>query len=143
MKFHRGRLIDHVQLVVQDLAAARRFYDAAFEALGLKVEHEGLGFFGCDELYVSTAEAHDDFHLTGRAHIAFQAQDQAMVQRFHAAVLAAGGKDNGAPGFRDKYHPGYYAAFALDPEGNNIEAVFHGLATRSAPSVVIVPHPKA
>ena len=66
-----------------------------------------------------------------------------MVQRFHTAVLAAGGRDNGAPGFRDKYHPGYYAAFALDPDGNNIEAVFHGLATRSAPSVVIVPHPKA
>lgn len=143
MKIHRGRLIDHIQLVVQDLAAARRFYDAAFEALGLRVEHEGPGFFGCDELYVSTAVAHEDFHLTGRAHIAFQAQDQAMVRRFHAAVLAAGGKDNGAPGFRSKYHPGYYAAFALDPDGNNIEAVFHGLATRSAPSVVIVPHPKA
>ena len=143
MKIHRGRLIDHVQLVVQDLAAARRFYDAAFEALGLRVEHEGPGFFGCDELYLSTAEAHEDCHLTGRAHIAFQAQDQAMVQRFHTAVLAAGGRDNGAPGFRDKYHPGYYAAFALDPDGNNIEAVFHGLATRSAPSVVIVPHPKA
>lgn len=143
MKFHRGRLIDHVHLVVKDLAAARRFYEAAFEALGLTVEHEGPGFFGCDELYVSTAEAHADFHLTGRAHIAFQALDQAMVQRFHQAVLKAGGRDNGAPGFREKYHPGYYAAFTLDPDGNNIEAVFHGLATRSAPSVVIVPHPKA
>lgn len=143
MRFHRGRLIDHVQLVVKDLAAARRFYDAAFDALGLKVETEGPGFFGCDELYVSSAEAHADFDLTGRAHIAFQALDQAMVQRFHAAVLKAGGKDNGAPGFRDKYHPGYYAAFAIDPDGNNIEAVFHGLATQSAPSVVIVPHPKA
>lgn len=143
MRFHRGRLIDHVQLVVQDLAASRRFYDAAFEALGLKVEAEGPGFFACDELYVSTAEAHEDFHPTGRGHIAFQALDQAMVRRFHHAVLAAGGRDNGAPGFRDKYHPGYYAAFAIDPDGNNIEAVFHGLATRSGPSVVIVPHPRA
>lgn len=143
MQFHRGRLIDHVQLVVKDLAASRRFYEAAFRALGLKIEGEGPGFFFCDELYISTAEAHQDFHLTGRAHIAFQAADQAMVQRFHAAVLATGAKDHGAPGFRETYHPGYYAAFALDPDGNNIEAVFHGLATRSAPSVAIVPHPRA
>lgn len=143
MQFHRGRLIDHVQLVVRDLAVSRRFYEAAFGALGLKVEGEGPGFFFCDELYVSSPEAHEDFHLTGRTHLAFQAGDQAMVQRFHAAVLAAGGRDNGAPGVREKYHPGYYAAFALDPDGNNIEAVFHGPATRSAPSVVIVPHPKA
>ena len=143
MQFHRGRLIDHVQLVVRDLAAARRFYDAAFTALGLKIEGEGPGFFFCDEFFVSSTEAHEDFHITGRAHIAFQAPDVATVHRFHAAVLAAGGRDNGAPGLRTKYHPGYYAAFALDPDGNNIEAVFHGLATRSAPSVVIVPHPAA
>lgn len=139
MQFHRGRLIDHVHLVVRDLAASRRFYEAAFKALGLKVEGEGPGFFHCDEFFVSTTEAHSDFHLTGRAHVAFQAADEAMVQRFHKAVLAAGGRDNGAPGLRTKYHPGYYAAFALDPDGNNIEAVFHGPATRSAPSVVIEP----
>lgn len=143
MQFYRGRLIDHVQLVVRDLAASRRFYDAAFGALGLKVETEGPGFFGCDELYISTADAHADFAPTGRVHLAFQAADQAMVQRFHQAVLAVGARDHGPPGFRDKYHPGYYAAFALDPDGNNIEAVFHGLATRSAPSVVLVPHPRA
>lgn len=139
MQFHRGRLIDHVQLVVRDLAASRRFYDAAMQALGLEIVGEGPGFFFTDELYVSTTDAHDDFHLTGRVHLAFQAVDQAAVQRFHAAVLAAGGRDNGAPGFREKYHPGYYAAFALDPDGNNIEAVFHGPGTRSASSVVIVP----
>ena len=69
-------------------------------------------------------------------HLAFQAWDEATVQRFHAAALAHGGRDNGAPGLRD-YHPGYYAAFALDPDGNNIEAVFHGPADRSADSVVI------
>jgi hypothetical protein len=59
------------------------------------------------------------------------------VHRFHAAVLAAGGRDNGAPGERS-YHPGYYAAFAFDPDGNNVEAVFHGPIRRSAPSVVIM-----
>jgi catechol 2,3-dioxygenase-like lactoylglutathione lyase family enzyme len=74
--------------------------------------------------------------LTGRHHLAFQAQDQAMVEAFHKAALANGGTDNGAPGPRP-YHPGYYAAFALDPDGNNTEAVFHGPAQRSAPSVKI------
>ena len=71
-------------------------------------------------------------------HLAFQAADRATVDRFHAAGLAAGGRDNGAPGERS-YHPGYYAAFLLDPDGNNIEAVHHGPATRSAPYVAITP----
>ena len=75
-------------------------------------------------------------HLTGRHHLAFQAQDRAMVDAFYKAALAHGGKDNGAPGER-AYHPGYYAAFVLDPDGNNIEAVFHGDAQRSAASVKI------
>ena len=88
MDLHRGRLIDHIQLVVKDLAASRRFYDAAFGALGIPLGGE------------------------------------------------AGGRDNGAPGERP-YHPGYYAAFALDPDGNNVEAVFHGPAKRSAGSVEI------
>ena len=67
---------------------------------------------------------------------AFQAGDRAMVEAFYQAGLAAGGRDNGAPGERP-YHPGYYAAFLLDPDGNNIEAVYHGEARRSAPSVEI------
>ena len=75
--------------------------------------------------------------LTGRHHIAFQARDRETVDRFHAAGLEAGGKDNGAPGIRANYHPGYYAAFLLDPDGNNIEAVYHGEAERSADSVKI------
>eukprot|EP01034_Spumella_vulgaris_P041445 gene41444-51320_t len=75
-------------------------------------------------------------HLTGRVHLAFQAQDRDMVHAFYQAALAHGGQDNGAPGERP-YHPGYYAAFVLDPDGNNIEAVFHGEAKRSAPSVEI------
>jgi catechol 2,3-dioxygenase-like lactoylglutathione lyase family enzyme len=74
--------------------------------------------------------------LTGRVHLAFQAQSQDMVDRFYKATLAAGGRDNGAPGKRP-YHPGYYACFVLDPDGNNVEAVFHGAAKRSAPSVRI------
>ncbi|HEY9012925.1 MAG TPA: VOC family protein, partial [Devosia sp.] len=69
-------------------------------------------------------------------HLAFQAKDIAMVQAFHKAALAAGGKDNGPPGERP-YHPGYYGAFVLDPDGNNIEAVYHGPNRRSAASVEI------
>lgn len=75
--------------------------------------------------------------LTGRHHLAFQAQDRAMVERFYRTALAHGGQGNGAPGERP-YHPGYYAAFVLDPDGNNIEAVYHGEANRSAASVEIV-----
>ena len=74
--------------------------------------------------------------LTGRHHLAFQADSAAMVQAFHSAALANGGTENGAPGER-AYHPGYYGAFVLDPDGNNIEAVFHGAARRSAASVKI------
>ena len=97
----------------------------------------GEGYFWVDELFVSTADSDAaQGKLTGRHHLAFQTTSRAMVETFHRAALAAGGKDNGAPGERS-YHPGYYAAFVLDPEGNNIEAVFHGEAERSAPSVRI------
>ena len=136
-EIHRGRLIDHVQLVVRDLAAARRFYTAVFAALDIPMAGSGDDYFWADELFVSTVESDSALGaLTGRVHLAFQARDQAMVHAFHAAALGNGGRDNGAPGKR-KYHPGYYAAFALDPDGNNIEAVFHGEANRSAPSVKI------
>jgi len=97
----------------------------------------GDGYFWADELFVSSADSQAaQGHLTGRHHLAFQARDRAMVDAFHQAALAHGGKDNGGPGERD-YHPGYYAAFVLDPDGNNIEAVFHGEAQRSAPSVKV------
>jgi lactoylglutathione lyase len=134
---HRGRLVDHVQLVVRDLAASRRFYEAVFAALGVPVGGEGPGFFWADEVFVSSTDSPAaQGRPTGPTHLAFQARDRDMVDRFHAAALAAGGQDNGAPGER-RYHPGYYAAFARDPDGNNIEAVHHGPAARSAPSVVI------
>ena len=135
---HRGRLIDHVQLVVRDLGVSRRFYEAVFSTLDIPVEGDAdQGFFVADELFVtSLASPAAMGELTGRHHLAFQARDQAMVDAFHAAGLGAGGTDNGAPGLRS-YHPGYYAAFLLDPDGNNIEAVFHGPASRSAASVEI------
>lgn len=137
MELHRGRLIDHVQLVVRDLPAARQFYSAIFDVLKIPLGGAGDGFFWADELVVSTADSEAaQGELTGRQHLAFQARDQAMVEAFHQAALANGGKDNGAPGLRP-YHPDYYAAFVLDPEGNNIEAVYHGEAWRSAPSVHI------
>lgn len=136
-ELHRGRLIDHVQLVVRDLAASQRFYAAVFETLGIPMGGTGPGFFWADELFISSADSPAaQGVLTGRHHLAFQAKDRAMVQAFHRAAIAAGGTDHGAPGERP-YHPGYYAAFVLDPDGNNIEAVFHGEAQRSAPSVRI------
>jgi catechol 2,3-dioxygenase-like lactoylglutathione lyase family enzyme len=136
-ELHRGRLIDHIQLVVRDLDASRTFYEAVLGALGIPIGGADKGYFWADELFVSSADSlAAQGHLTGRHHLAFQARDEAMVKAFHDAALAHGGKDNGAPGPRP-YHPGYYAAFVLDPDGNNIEAVFHGPAQRSAPSVKI------
>lgn len=134
MQFHRGRLIDHVHLRVSDLEASKQFYRAVFTALGKPdILVEGNGFFFADELFVNKADTD-----VSRIHLAFQAPDRATVEAFHQAALSAGGRDNGAPGERP-YHPDYYGAFVLDPDGNNIEAVFHGPATRSAPSVVITP----
>ena len=136
-ELHRGRLIDHIQLVVRDLPASRRFYSAVFEVLGVPMGGEGEGYFWADELFVSTPDSEAaQVVLTGRHHLAFQAADRAMVDAFHEAALQAGGQDNGAPGERN-YHPGYYGAFVIDPDGNNIEAVYHGPATRSAPSVKV------
>ena len=138
MELHRGRLVDHIQLVVADLTASRRFYDALFEVLEIPLGGSAETHFWYDELFVSTPDGPEAAgRLTGRHHIAFQAKDRATVHAFYQAGLAAGGRDNGAPGERPNYHPGYYAAFLLDPDGNNIEAVFHGEAERSAPSVKI------
>jgi catechol 2,3-dioxygenase-like lactoylglutathione lyase family enzyme len=136
-ELHRGRLIDHIQLVVRDLPASRRFYEAVLAVLQIPLGGVADDYFWADELFVSTPDsAAATGRLTGRHHLAFQARDRESVDAFHRAGLAAGGQDNGAPGERS-YHPGYYAAFLLDPDGNNIEAVHHGAATRSAPSVQI------
>jgi len=134
MEFHVGRLIDHVHLRTADLDASKRFYRAVFTALGkADVMVEGETHFSADELWVDRADG-----PVSRIHLAFQAPDRQTVEAFHRAALGAGGRDNGAPGERS-YHPGYYGAFVLDPDGNNIEAVFHGPNRRSAPSVVVTP----
>jgi catechol 2,3-dioxygenase-like lactoylglutathione lyase family enzyme len=125
MELHRGRLIDHIQLVVRDLGASKRFYKAVFDVLGIPIGGEADDHLWADELFISTRESEAALgQLTGRVHLAFQGKDRAAVDRFHQAAIAAGGKDNGAPGER-KYHPGYYGAFVLDPDGHNIEAVCH------------------
>ena len=136
-ELHRGRLIDHIQLVVRDLPASQKFYEAVFKVLEVPLGGTGKDYFWADELFISTASSKAaDGRLTGRHHLAFQADSREMVDAFYKATLAHGGTDHGAPGERD-YHPGYYAAFVLDPDGNNIEAVYHGPAQRSAPSVKI------
>jgi catechol 2,3-dioxygenase-like lactoylglutathione lyase family enzyme len=136
-ELHRGRLIDHLQLVVADLAASKRFYKAVFQTLNIPIGGEADTHLWADEIFISGKDSPEaQGHLTGRAHFAFQAKDTAQVDAFYKAALAAGGRDNGKPGNRP-YHPGYYAAFVLDPDGNNVEAVFHGAHERSAPSVKI------
>jgi len=117
-------MYDHIGLTVTDLAASVRFYQRALGALGFELcsrdeTSAGFGPPGQPALFLSRGE-----RRTGPgAHIAFAAKDRAAVARFHAKGLAAGGRDNGAPGPRADYSPTYYAAFLLDPDGNNVEAV--------------------
>jgi catechol 2,3-dioxygenase-like lactoylglutathione lyase family enzyme len=137
MELHRGRLIDHIQLVTTRLEEMRRFYAAALEALDIPIQGQGEDHFFADELFVSTPTSKAARGVsTGRVHLAFRAKSPEVVERFYRAGLAAGGIDDGPPGPRP-YHPGYYAAFLIDPAGNNIEAVYHGPAKHSAESVVI------
>lgn len=137
MELHRGRLIDHIQLVVKDIDASKRFYKAVFAVLDIPLGGEAADHIWADELFISCRDSDAALgQLTGRVHLAFQGRDRDTVDRFHRAAIGAGGRDFGAPGER-KYHPGYYGAFVLDPDGNNIEAVFHGEAKRSADSVEI------
>jgi len=136
-ELHRGRLIDHLQLVVSDIKKSSAFYKAIFTSLNIPLGGEGEDYFWADEIFISSKDSPaSNGKLTGRVHLAFQAKDEEMVKAFYEAGLRNGGKDNGAPGFR-QYHPGYFAAFLLDPDENNIEAVFHGKANRSAESVKI------
>ena len=127
------QLIDHISITVRNLEKARPFYKAVFSALGAGIAYENPDAIGFGErnspndsshtyvsIFESTASTSDP-----RRHCCFQAKSIAEVNAFYAAGLAAGGSDCGAPGLRD-YHHEYYAAFLLDPEGNKIEAVFHG-----------------
>jgi catechol 2,3-dioxygenase-like lactoylglutathione lyase family enzyme len=116
-------MIDHLGLKVADLARSREFYRRALEPLGYSVIMEfpfgvGLGTQGKPDFWIGPG--------TGApVHVAFASPDRRTVDAFHAAALAAGGTDNGAPGLRRQYHPNYYGAFVLDPDGNNVEAVCH------------------
>ncbi len=134
--FHLGRFIDHVHLRCADLGAAARFYDASRSALGLPPGNLTQWYYQADELFVSPVDPAEGIAPT-HVHLAFQAADRATVDAWYEAVLAAGGTDNGPPGERKEYHGGYYAAYALDPDGNNIEAVCHGPGKRSAASVEV------
>lgn len=136
-ELHRGRLVDHIQLVVRDIEASKKFYRAVFDLLKIPLGGEGDDHIWADELYISTAQSEAALgELTGRVHLAFQGKNREVVDRFHQVAVAAGGRDNGAPGER-AYHPGYYAAFVLDPDGNNIEVVYHGPAKYFAESVKV------
>lgn len=124
----RQIVLDHITLGVSDLTASRRFYLAALAPLGFAEQGEwsegaedvGFGPPGLDDFYISTRYAPGN-----GAHVAFAADSHEQVDAFHAAALTAGGRDNGAPGPRAAYSPGYYGAFVLDPDGYNVEAVFH------------------
>jgi catechol 2,3-dioxygenase-like lactoylglutathione lyase family enzyme len=117
-------MLDHVSLGVSDFARSRAFYDQALAPLGIKVLMGGDGFAGYGDsrpfFWIGGGG-----HTSGPTHVAFTAADRATVDAFHKAALAAGAKDNGAPGVRAHYHPTYYGAFVLDPDGHNVEAVCH------------------
>jgi len=137
-------MLDHLGLTSADLARSKAFFLQALAPLQIGVvmevtaeqtgahDHIGFGSDGKPFFWLGNGGT-----ASQGVHVAFACASRAQVDAFHAAALAAGGRDNGAPGLRPHYHPGYYAAFVLDPDGNNIEAVFHGDAERSAPSVRI------
>lgn len=121
-------LLDHIAFGVRDYEASKTFYAKALAPLGIALVAEidadnraaGFGRDGNDDFWI------DEGRPLGRVHVAFAALSTDEVDAFHAAALEAGGRDNGAPGLRPEYHEKYYAAYILDPNGNNIEAVFHG-----------------
>ena len=122
-------MIDHIEIFVSDGPRARAFYDAALAPLGIKLlltvgtQVQALGYGDTRPFFWVTPSP----RLTGPLHVAFTAPTRALVDAFHAAALAAGGRDNGGPGLRPQYHPNYYGAFVFDPDGHNVEAVCHSL----------------
>jgi catechol 2,3-dioxygenase-like lactoylglutathione lyase family enzyme len=123
-------VVDHLTLRVADMERSRAFYAAALAPLGFGIVADyggdsGIAFGppGQDDFAIAPA---GDGPVSGPIHLAFHAKDHAAVNDFHAFGLSAGGRDNGAPGRRPEYHDKYYAAYLIDPDGNNIEAVHHG-----------------
>jgi catechol 2,3-dioxygenase-like lactoylglutathione lyase family enzyme len=127
-------IIDHVSLNVTDYGRSKAFYAQALAPLGITLVMEfgpAAGFGrGKPELWIGGAKAdfqtEEQVEIITPIHVCLRARSRAEVDAFHVAALAAGGRDNGAPGIRAHYHPAYYGAFVLDPDGHNLEAVFHG-----------------
>ncbi|HZO76702.1 MAG TPA: VOC family protein [Solirubrobacteraceae bacterium] len=120
-------MLDHMGFAVSDYGRSRAFYEKTLAPLGFVLVKEPMGQaagFGKDGKASFWIEAQGR-PVQGRLHVAFEAKSRDLVDAFHAAAIAAGGTDNGAPGVRDIYHPDYYGAYVLDPDGNNIEAVCH------------------
>jgi catechol 2,3-dioxygenase-like lactoylglutathione lyase family enzyme len=121
-------MFDHVGLNVRDYAASRAFYEQALGPLGYRVV---MAFDNWKAAGLGTDESKPEFWVAQRepfgtgTHVAFTCDDRATVDAFHQSALTAGGTDNGSPGIREDYHPTYYAAYVLDPDGNNVEAVCH------------------
>lgn len=118
-------MLDHIGIVVGDFDKSLTFYTAALAPLGVRIVMQSAGEVGFGRDNRPQFWIHRGGAPSGRMHIAFAARNNAEVRAFHAAALAAGGKDNGAPGLRAHYHPRYYGAFAIDLDGHNIEAVSH------------------
>jgi catechol 2,3-dioxygenase-like lactoylglutathione lyase family enzyme len=116
-------MIDHIGIHVKDIERSKDFYAKALAPLGYEIlmefgPHVGMGVGQKPDFWLSEGEPN-------RVHVCFRAKDRAAVRAFHAAAMAAGGRDNGAPGLRVDYHPNYYGGFVFDPDGNNVEAVKH------------------
>ena len=128
-------LIDHVTLVVSDYARSKTFYEKALAPLGVKVIMEfgkacGFGRDQKPDFWIgegpTSFQKPEDLKVITPMHLAFSARTRGEVDAFYTAALAAGARDFGKPGIREVYHPHYYGAFVLDPDGHNVEAVFHG-----------------
>ena len=116
-------MIDHVTIRVSDFEASKAFYSCVLVPLGRKLEWESAEHRIAE--WGDFSIAHDGKPVTRDVHVAFEATSREQVEAFHRAAIEAGYRDNGAPGERPIYHEGYYGAYVLDPDGNNVEAVFH------------------